>query len=154
MIRPARPDDRARIEAIVEAAYSPYLARMNRKPAPMVDDYAARIAAGQTFVLEAEREVAGVLVLEDHPDDPPENKGGFLLLENIAVDPGRHGQGLGRTLMDFTEAEARRRGYGAVELYTNEVMVENIARYRHLGYVETKRERAAGYDRVYMRKTL
>jgi len=146
MIRPARPADQASIEAIVEAAYSPYLQRMNRKPAPMVDDYAARIAAGQAHVLEADGAVVGVLVLE--PGD------GFLLLDNVAVDPARHGQGHGRRLMDFTEEEARRRGYALVELYTNEVMVENIARYRHLGYVETKREHVAGYDRVYLRKAL
>lgn len=146
MIRRARPDDRARIEAIVEAAFDPYLARMNRKPAPMVDDYGARIAAGQALVLEAEDTVVGVLVLE-----PGE---GFLLLDNIAVDPGHHGKGYGRMLMDFTEQEARRRGYAVVELYTNEVMVENIARYKRLGYVEVKRERVAGYDRVYFRKKL
>jgi len=149
-IRPARPDDRVHIEAIVEAAYSPYLARMDRKPAPMVDDYARRIADGEALVLEANGAVAGVLVLEDHPGD----HGGFLLLDNIAVDPACHGKGLGKTLMDFTEAEARRRGYGVIELYTNEVMAENIARYLHLGYVEIKRERVAGYDRVYMRKSI
>lgn len=154
VIRPARPDDRARIEAIVEAAYSPYLQRMNRKPAPMVDDYARRIADGQALVLEADGTVAGVLVLEDHPGDALEDQGGFLLLDNIAIDPACHGQGLGKQLMRFTEQEARRRGYGVIELYTNEVMVENIARYRHLGYVEMKREKVAGYDRVYMRKTL
>jgi len=119
---------------------------MNRNPAPMVDDYARRIADGQALVLEADGNVAGVLVLEDHD--------GFLLLDNIAVDPGHHGKGLGKKLMDFTEAEARRRGYGVIELYTNEVMVENIARYLHLGYIEVKREQVAGYDRVYMRKAL
>lgn len=146
MIRPARADDRPRIEAIVEAAYSPYLQRMNRKPAPMVDDYAKRIAAGQTHVLEEDDEIVGLLVLE-----PGE---GFLLLDNVAVDPGHHGKGHGSRLMAFTEEEARRQGFDVVELYTNEVMVENIARYRHLGYVEMKRERVAGYDRVYMRKTL
>ena len=146
MIRPARPGDRARIEAIVAAAYSPYLQRMNRKPAPMVDDYAARIAAGQAQVLEDDGDIVGVLVLEDGDS--------FLLLDNVAVDPACHGQGHGRRLMDFAEEEARRRGYAVVELYTNEVMVENIARYRHLGYVEMKRERVAGYDRVYLRKAL
>lgn len=145
-IRPALPADRARIEAIVETAYRPYLARMNRKPAPMVDDYAKRIADGQTHVLEVDATVAGLLVLEDHD--------GFLLLENIAVDPEYHGRGLGKRLMNFTEEEARRRGYRVIELYTNEVMVENIALYLHLGYAEIKREQVAGYDRVYMRKTL
>src|SRR3546814_17165955 len=123
MIRPALPADLARIEAIVEAAYGPYLARMNRKPAPMVDDYRRRIAAGQTHVLEEHGDIVGVLVLE--PGD------GFLLLDNIAVDPAHHGRGLGKRLMDFTEEEARRQGYRFIELYTNEVMVEKIARYRH-----------------------
>lgn len=146
LIRPARPEDRARIEEIVTAAYSLYLQRMDRKPAPMTDDYAARIAAGNTYVLEDSGEVAGVLVLEPHAD--------HLLLDNIAVDPACHGRGLGSRLMAFTEAEARRRGYAAIELYTNEVMVENIARYLRLGYVETQRVVDRGYHRVYLRKTL
>lgn len=146
MIRIAQPGDRARIEVIVEAAYSPYLQRMNRKPAPMVDDYAARIAAGQAHVLQDDEDIVGLLVLEDCES--------FLLLDNVAVDPACHGQGHGRRLMDFAEEEARRRGYAVVELYTNEVMVENIALYGRLGYAETKRERVAGYDRVYLRKAL
>ncbi len=145
-IRPAVAADAARIAAIVEAAYRPYLERMDRRPAPMDDDYAARIAEGLTFVLEADGEIGGILVLETHAD--------HLLLDNLAVDPARHGQGLGRRLLAFTEAEARRRGYGAVELFTNEVMVENIAFYRRLGYVETGRKRDRGYDRVFFRKTL
>jgi GNAT superfamily N-acetyltransferase len=146
VIRPALPADQARMEAIVEAAYSPYLTRMGRKPAPMVDDYARRIAAGQAHVLQEDGAIIGLLVLE-----PAE---GFLLLDNIAVDPAQHGRGLGKRLMAFAEEEARRQGYAVIELYTNEVMVENIARYLHLGYVEAKREKVAGYDRVYMRKTL
>src|SRR3546814_11539003 len=56
MIRPALPADLARIEAIAEAAYGPYLARMNRKPASMVVDYRTPIAAGQT----ARKSVASV----------------------------------------------------------------------------------------------
>jgi ribosomal protein S18 acetylase RimI-like enzyme len=149
-IRAARPDDRPRIEEIVEAAYRPYLARMDRKPAPMVDDYAQRIAEGHTHVLEEDgpgaKNIVAVLVLE--PQD------GHLLLDNIAVDPACHGRGFGRRLMDFTEAEARRLGFDAVELYTNEVMVENIALYLRLGYAETKRVLDRGYHRVYLRKTL
>jgi ribosomal protein S18 acetylase RimI-like enzyme len=146
VIRPALPADQARIEAIVEAAYRPYLERMDRKPAPMVDDYAGRIAAGETHVLEEDGEILGILVLEPCED--------FLLLDNIAVDPACHGRGLGRRLMRFTEEEARRRGYATVELYTNEVMVENIALYQRLGYRETQRVRVAGYDRVYLRKAV
>jgi GNAT superfamily N-acetyltransferase len=146
MIRPARPADQARIEAVVEAAYRPYLQRMDRPPAPMVDDYARRIADGQTHVLEEDGEILGLLVLEPCED--------FLLLDNVAVDPAQHGQGLGKRLMIFAEQEARRQGYAVIELYTNALMVENIDRYRHLGYVEVKRVQVAGYDRVYLRKAL
>lgn len=146
MIRPAVPADQARIEAIAEAAYSPYLDRMNRRPAPMDDDYRGRIAGGLTFVLEENGEILGLLVLENPPD--------HLLLYNIAIDPAHHGRGLGRRLLAFTEAEARRRGYDAVVLYTNEVMVENIALYGRLGYVETGRKLDRGYHRVYFRKSL
>ncbi|WP_193368137.1 GNAT family N-acetyltransferase [Pelagibius marinus] len=145
-IRPARPADAARIAAIADAAYRPYLARMNRTPAPMEEDYGARIAEGLTWVLEEDGEILGLLVLETHAD--------HLLLDNIAVDPARHGRGVGRRLLDFTEDEARRRGYGVVQLYTNEVMVENIAMYRRLGYVETGRKQDRGYDRVFFRKAL
>ncbi len=145
-IRSARPEDQARIVEIVAAAYSPYLARMDRKPVPMLDDYAARIADGYTHVIEEDGALAGVLVLEPQRD--------HLLLDNIAVDPAHHGKGLGRRLMDFSDAEARRLGFDAIVLYTNEVMVENIALYLRLGYVETGRRHDRGYDRVYLRKSL
>jgi ribosomal protein S18 acetylase RimI-like enzyme len=146
MIRPAVAADAVRVAAIADAAYRPYLQRMSRIPAPMQEDYAARIAEGLTWVLEEDGEIVGLLVLETHAD--------HLLLDNIAVDPARHGQGIGRRLLDFTEQEARRRGYGAVELYTNEVMVENIAMYERLGYVATGRKQDRGYDRVFFRKAL
>jgi GNAT superfamily N-acetyltransferase len=41
-----------------------------------------------------------------------------LLLDNIAVAPARQGSGLGRWLLAFAEAEAVRRGYGEIRLYT------------------------------------
>ena len=72
----------------------------------------------------------------------------------VAVDPDRQGQGYGGRLMDLAEAEARRLGYGALNLYTHERMTENIALYGARGYEETGRRRVRGYDRVYMRKTL
>ena len=146
VIRPAVPADASRVAAIADAAYRPYLQRMDRRPAPMDDDYALRIAEGQAWVLEESGEILGLLVLEDHPD--------HLLLDNIAVDPTCHGQGIGRRLLDFTEQEARRRGHGAVELYTNEVMLENIALYERRGYVETGCKQDRGYARVFFRKAL
>jgi hypothetical protein len=56
--------------------------------------------------------------------------------------------------MDFAEAEARRQGYGALDLYTHQLMTENISLYAARGYGETGRRQVRGYDRVYMRKSL
>jgi len=143
-LRPARPEDRPAIEALVGAAYGHYVARMGRKPMPMVDDYGARIAEGEALVLEEGGRLVALLVLEEEP--------GVLLLDNVAVDPAQQKRGLGRRLLAYAEAEARRRGFPAIRLYTSEMMVENIAIYRKLGWTETGRSSEHGIRRVNFRK--
>ena len=146
MIRPATPEDRAAVEAIVRNAYSVYLERMGQPPGPMLDDYAAQIAAGSVSVLDEDGEIVAIIVLLAKPD--------YLLLDNIAVRPDRQGTGLGRQMIAFAETEARRRSFTELRLYTHETMIENIALYTRLGFVETGRGREAGYDRVFMTKRL
>lgn len=145
-IRPAVLGDAAAVQRIVDAAYALYIPRMGKLPGPMLDDYPARIAAGQVWVAEDSGSVAGVLVLEPRPDG--------LLLDNIAVDPGRQGRGVGRVLIDFAEAEARRLGWREIRLYTHVLMTENQALYRRIGFVEVARVSEKGFDRVYMAKRL
>ena len=145
MIRPACPEDRAAVEAIVHAAYAVYIDRIGKPPGPMLDDYARLIADGLVSVSEdASGTIAAIIVLVPQPD--------HLLLDNIAVRPDRQGQGLGRRLIAFAEDEARRLGFAEVRLYTHEKMVENVALYTRLGFAETGRGQQAGYDRVFMRK--
>jgi GNAT superfamily N-acetyltransferase len=146
MIRKARAEEADAMRDAVRAAYQHYVPVIGREPAPMVDDYPARIAAGQAWVLEDARGLAGVLVLEDGPD--------CFLLDNIAVRPDRQGLGFGRQLLDFAETEAVRCGWNAVTLYTNALMVQNIAIYAGRGYVETGRRTEKGFERVYMEKQL
>jgi ribosomal protein S18 acetylase RimI-like enzyme len=147
MIRPATAADRVAIETIVTEAYSIYIERIGKPPGPMLDDYAALIAAGAVNVLEEPAgTIAGIIVLLPKPD--------HLLLDNIAVSRERQGGGLGRRLIAFAEGEARRLGYHEVRLYTHETMTENVALYTRLGFVETGRGRDAGYDRVFMTKGL
>jgi GNAT superfamily N-acetyltransferase len=146
MIRAARTNEAPRVRDVVLAAYQHYVPVIGRPPAPMLDDYWSRIEAGQVWVLDDEGALAGVLVLEDGPD--------CFLLDNIAVRPDRQGLGLGRMLLDFTEAEAVRRGWKAVKLYTNALMVKNIAIYAGRGYVERERRTEKGFERVYMEKRL
>lgn len=146
MMRPATPDDVAAIEAIVEAAYSPYIERIGRKPGPMLEDYPLLVEAGGIYVLDNAGKVQGFIILL---------KGeGALLLDNLAVAPDAQGLGFGRLLMDFAEQHAIDAGYAAIYLYTHETMTENIALYTRRGYVQTHRAVEQGLRRVYMTKRL
>jgi ribosomal protein S18 acetylase RimI-like enzyme len=77
-----------------------------------------------------------------------------MLLDNIAVSLEVQGSGFGRALLEFAERAALDAGYESVRLYTNEAMVENIALYSRIGFVETHRVEENGLRRVYMVKTL
>jgi ribosomal protein S18 acetylase RimI-like enzyme len=147
VIRAADPADQAAIEAIVRAAYAVYIPRIGKPPGPMRDNYAKLIADGAVSVIEeAGAEIAALIVLIPKPD--------HLLLDNIAVRPDRQGKGFGRALIEHAERQASRLGLREVRLYTHEKMVENIALYERIGFVETGRGNDGGYDRVFMTKTL
>jgi GNAT superfamily N-acetyltransferase len=146
VIRPATPDDRAAVEAIVRAAYAVYIPRIGKPPGPMLDDYGALIAARAVSVIDEYDGIAALIVLPTKPD--------HLLLDNVAVRPDRQGRGYGRALIDFAAGETRRLGLGELRLYTHRTMAENIALYTRFGFVETGRGIEAGYDRVFMTKYL
>jgi GNAT superfamily N-acetyltransferase len=145
-IRIAEMPDLPVVEAIVTAAYSHYIARMGRKPGPMLDDYAAYIGEGFVRVLEDGGAIKGILVLIPEPD--------AMLLDNVAVLPEAQGTGVGRRLLEFAEQTARDMGYKSIRLYTHEKMTENIALYSRIGYVETHRAEEKGLRRVFMTKAL
>ena len=146
MIRNAQAHEAEAMRALVRAAYAHYVPRLGREPMPMLDDYAARVAAGQAWLLEDGEDLLGALVLEDTPEG--------LLIDNIAVVEAARGAGHGRRLMAFAEAEATRRGHARIWLYTNVLMTENIALYARLGYRETHRQVQASFSRVFMEKPL
>lgn len=146
-IRLAVATDVPVVAQIVDDAYRHYIPRIGRPPAPMLDDHAARVSDAVMWVIEEGDEIAGVLVLLPEPD--------HLLLDNIAVVPARQGTGLGRRLLAFAEAEAMRRGYSEIRLYTNMLMTENRRLYAGTGYEETGRGTGgAGFERVFMSKRL
>lgn len=147
MIRQARAGDEAAIRHCAEQAYARYVPLIGRKPAPMVADFAAQIAAGAVYVATDDRDaLQGFIVF--HPED------GHMLLENVAVLPRAAGRGIGKALIAFCENAARRRGVNTVRLYTNEKMTENLAIYPKLGYVEVARRTESGFNRVYFEKSL
>jgi ribosomal protein S18 acetylase RimI-like enzyme len=141
-LRQATDADLPAIRGVIKAAYARYLGRMDRPPAPVLNDYRAATAGGQVWVLG--EPVIGVIVLMNEEDS--------LLVENIAVSPAAQGSGHGRRLMEFAEQQARSRGLSRLALYTNEIMTENLAIYSRLGYHETARRTEEGYRRVFMEK--
>jgi ribosomal protein S18 acetylase RimI-like enzyme len=145
LIRRALADDAARIGAIARAAYTKYIARIGREPAPMVADFAAEIAADHVVVIETSRVVTGYMIAWPETD--------AYFIDNIAIDPARQGEGLGRQLIDHAVGEARHFHLPAIRLYTNEAMTENLSMYAHLGFVETHRAMEKGFRRVYLRLT-
>jgi GNAT superfamily N-acetyltransferase len=141
-IREAAADDAVRLHGIARAAYAKYVPRIGREPAPMLADYHTLIAAGLVVVIEQASQPLGYLIAWPEAD--------AYVIDNIAIDPARQGQGLGRQLMEHAIAQARRLNLPALRLYTNAVMTENLAIYGHMGFVETHRAVNDGYDRIFM----
>ncbi|WP_207462522.1 GNAT family N-acetyltransferase [Azospirillum sp. SYSU D00513] len=147
MIRRASAGDEADIRACAEQAYARYVPLIGRKPAPMIADFAARIAAGEVHVAVDERDrLQGFIVFRAEE--------GYVLLENVAVRPDAAGRGVGKGLIGFCEEATRDLGLDTVHLYTNEAMSENLAIYPRLGYAEVGRRTEDGFNRVYFEKTL
>jgi ribosomal protein S18 acetylase RimI-like enzyme len=143
-LRPATAADLPAIKALIDAAYTRYLTRMDKPPAPMLRDYGPSIEDGTTWVTGSP--IVAVLTLYPRAD--------HLYVENVAVHPDAQGRGLGRALMSFAEEEAARRGLTRMALVTHEVMTENQAIYARLGYAEVDRRAEDGYRRIYMEKSL
>jgi N-acetylglutamate synthase-like GNAT family acetyltransferase len=144
--RAATQNDAPGAAACVRAAYEHYIARNGLVPMPMRQDYDEVIRDYQVTVVEHRGEIVAVLALTVTEE-------GFLL-DNIAVAPAHQGKGLGRVLLEYAEMEARSQGFASIYLYAQQIMTENLALYRRIGYVEYARRTESGLSRVYLRKPL
>lgn len=146
--RPANESDAPTVAAIIEKAYQHYIPVLGgRKPRPMLDDHAARIARGETFLLEEDH--AAVAVTSMGPED------GAMHIFNIAVHPAAQGKGHLRRILAFAEDRARTTGADRLTLYTNALMTRNRAIYLHFGFVEQRREELpGGYSVVFLERRL
>jgi len=146
LIRPALLSDADAVARFVKAAFTPYIERIGKPPAPMLADFPELIAAGKVWVAEIAGRVVGVLVQY-------KTETGFYI-DTVAALPELHGTGVGRALLLFAESEAARRGYRSIYLCTNVKMTENQIFYPKIGYVEYERKLDQGYDRIFYRKQL
>ncbi|AZO23676.1 MAG: GNAT family N-acetyltransferase [Mesorhizobium sp.] len=131
MPRQANDADLAAIVALTTAAYAPYTALLGAPPIPVTEDYAPRIERGEIWLLESGGELAGLIVLERHPD--------HAMIFSVAVAPAFQGKKLGIALLDVADGQARQWHVPEVRLYTNSRMERNIALYTAYGYRETGR---------------
>jgi N-acetylglutamate synthase-like GNAT family acetyltransferase len=144
--RPATRADVSKVAALVNAAYGHYVERIGMVPRPMTDDYAEVIANERVTVADSHGTIVGVIVLTVDEE-------GFLI-DNVAVEPSHRGEGLGKALLEYAEAEARQMGFDSIHLYTHEKMTENLALYSRIGYIEYDRRSQGEFSLVYMRKHL
>ena len=145
-LRPATAADVLRLSELVQAAYGHYEARLGGMPRPMSDDYAEVLSRHEVTVAERDDQVVGLIVLAVTDEG--------LTIDNVAVDPSHQGSGVGKALLQHAEADARRRGFESIHLYTHERMAENLALYSRIGYVAYDRRPVGEGQLVYLRKFL
>ncbi len=128
----ARPEDAPDLTELARRAYERFIPIMNAVPLPMTADYAALIENADVWVIRGAAGIGASLVLVPGGD--------HLLIESIAVDPDRQGEGLGRLLLHWAHERARELGFEELRLYTNVLMHENRAWYKRAGYTELHEE--------------
>ena len=127
-LRAAGPADAGAVTALINAAYQ--VERFFLDGDRTSEDEVRRYMAKGTFLI-AEQDAApiGCVYTEQRGD-----RGYFGLL---AVNPGQHGKGVGRALIEAAEARFRRAGCRAVDIQVVDLRIELPPFYRRLGYVET-----------------
>jgi GNAT superfamily N-acetyltransferase len=142
----ATAKDAAAVRDLVRSAYAKWIPIMGREPLPMTADYDLAISTHLIDLMFVDNELCGLVELVPEPD--------CVLILNVAVRPDQAGKGYGRALMAHAKDVARALGRGRLRLFTNKLMVDNIALYRRLGYTLDREERTAdGRDAVHMSMT-
>ncbi|KAJ5938142.1 acyl-CoA N-acyltransferase [Penicillium verhagenii] len=136
---------------MVDSAYSKYIERIGKPPAPMSANYHELIDTHDVFVLQDDKNIIVGCVILDVDQSTCLHS---VEIVNLAVDPAAQGRGYGRVLLDCAEHVAREKGCSALTLYTNVKMYENLGLYVKMGFVETGRRPEDGFERVYFRKEL
>jgi N-acetylglutamate synthase-like GNAT family acetyltransferase len=139
-VRRATPDDAERISELLGQLGYPAGAqavrrRLERLGASGVDE---------TWLAEREGEIVGLVGL--HVSGSLEHDGPVAKISEVVVDERLRGQGIGASLMEKAEREARRRGCVLLFLTTAERRDEAHRFYRRLGFEETGRRFAKSLE--------
>ncbi|WP_181310483.1 GNAT family N-acetyltransferase [Nocardioides campestrisoli] len=131
--RQGRPEDSDRLREIDQRTWSPQVAPMPRED-PSAPFFGDRLAPADALVAVTEDDVpVGYALLQQHTQAP--SHAHVVLLNGLAVDPERQGQGIGRLLLEATRAEARRRGATKLSLRVLSTNEDAMRLYRSHGFV-------------------
>jgi GNAT superfamily N-acetyltransferase len=149
--RRATAADAATVHDITHAAYAKWVPVIGRMPKPMTADYDKAVVNNVIDLLEEDgRPIALIEMIPELSLEPA-----HLLIENIAVMPERHGEGIGSVLLERAQSIARGFGVNEMRLYFNAKFVANHLFYARRGFVEFAREpHPAGGEVVHMKKSL
>ncbi len=139
-IRPAVSGDADAIVALIQAAFTPLIARLDPPPGALRETpatIAAELAAHRGLIAEIGGRVVGSALLKHQPDG--------LYLGRLAVAPDVQGRGVAKALLAAAERLARDLGYGLMILRVRLAMTENRRLFTGAGFVETALMRHDGY---------
>jgi GNAT superfamily N-acetyltransferase len=143
--RRATASDAGTVRDITRAAYTKWVAAIGREPKPMTANYEQVVLDHVIDLLEEDGRPIALIEIIPGPS--------HLLIENIAVLPDRHGEGIGGVLLKQAETIARSLGANELRLYINAKFSTNLSFYAHRGFSEFFREpHAAGGEIVHMKK--
>jgi ribosomal protein S18 acetylase RimI-like enzyme len=135
--------DAPNLVRLAHEAYRHYVARIGRPPAPMLANFTRQFTDNTVFTATNDV-ICGYVVLCHDLD--------CWRLDNIAVAPSSHGQGIGAALILHSEFFMTESGGVSYQLYTNDLLYENIDWYRNAGFREIARREEHGFKRVYFEK--
>jgi GNAT superfamily N-acetyltransferase len=144
-IRHARPEDGRPVRRFVFDILNEY-----RVPADPDDDdrdvmeFGAPADGVVQLVSEVDGEPIGSAILTPYGS-------GEIKLSKLFLKPEFRGLGLGRELLERSEAEARERGYQRISLRTRERYAEAVRLYERAGWTRGPDQPPPGPDRLYYR---
>jgi N-acetylglutamate synthase-like GNAT family acetyltransferase len=130
MIREARAEDAGAVQRLYEVLV-PGNPRIRVLPERL--EGLRRDAVNFCFVDERDGEVVGTVLLHLCPDVMFEERP-YALLENLVVEPGARGGGVGRALLEHAEQVAREHGCTKLMLLSGVHRTEAHAFFERLGY--------------------
>ncbi|MFK8249904.1 GNAT family N-acetyltransferase [Ancylobacter terrae] len=145
-LRRARAEDIPALVDLQQGAYARNRALLGVEPIPLQWDYTRVLRGNEVWVAGEADALEAALILAPRADD--------LLIESIAVAPGRQGSGLGNALLAAADARARALARPVLRLYTGERLEANLQWYRRRGFATERVEQRPDRRVVHMARPL